>query len=64
MGPSEELEEVPIDENDPTRGVKIGKKLKAEVRVQLIEFLRRNRLVSQGYGGYLTNCDQPRAQHG
>ena len=42
MGPSEELEEVLIDENDPTRRVKIGKKLKAEVRVQLIEFLRRN----------------------
>ena len=42
MGPSEELEEVLIDENDPTRRVKIGKKLKAEVRAQLIEFLRRN----------------------
>ena len=42
VGPMEELEEVSIDENDPTRGVKVGKKLKLEVKPQLVEFLRRN----------------------
>ncbi|XP_062118831.1 uncharacterized protein LOC133832510 [Humulus lupulus] len=35
VGPMEDLEEVPIDENELTRVVKVGKKLKLEVRAQL-----------------------------
>ena len=42
MWPVEELEEVPLDPNNPTRVVKVGKRLFANIRSALIQFLWDN----------------------
>ena len=41
-GPIEELVEVQVDPNEPSRVVKIGKNLKSELAKQLVEFLKKN----------------------
>ncbi|GKV28774.1 hypothetical protein SLEP1_g37780 [Rubroshorea leprosula] len=41
--PAEEVEEVQLDDNDPTKKTKIGTKLNSKDRAELIDFLRSNR---------------------
>ncbi|GKV19462.1 hypothetical protein SLEP1_g29723 [Rubroshorea leprosula] len=41
--PVEEVEEIQLDPNDPTRKTQIGTKLKPEEREELIDFLKSNR---------------------
>ena len=42
VGPVEELTEIQVDPNKPSRAVKIGKRLKGELVQQLAEFLSLN----------------------
>ncbi|GKV12323.1 hypothetical protein SLEP1_g23482 [Rubroshorea leprosula] len=41
--PAEEVEEVQLDSNDPTKKTKIGTKLSSKDRAELIDFLKSNR---------------------
>ena len=42
VGPVEDLDEVLLDEEDPTRVIKVGKDIKVEIKAQLVEFLKKN----------------------
>ena len=42
VGPVEDLDEVLLDEEDPTRVIKVGKELKVEIKARLVEFLKKN----------------------
>ena len=42
VGPVEDLDEVLLDEEDPTRVIKVGKELKVEIKAMLVEFLKKN----------------------
>ena len=67
VGPMDELEEVPIDEHDTTKVIKVGKISEVSQSTTGGVYTNESRclcLVAQGYGGYLTNCDQPCAQRG
>ena len=42
VGPIKDLEEVQLDEGNPTRVVKVGKIIETTTKQALVEFLRRN----------------------
>ena len=42
VGSVEDLDEVLLDEEDPTRVIKVGKELKVEIKARMVEFLKKN----------------------
>ena len=42
VGPIKDLDEVLLDEEDPTRVIKVGKDLKVEIKARLVEFFKKN----------------------
>ena len=45
VGQVEDLDEVLLDEEDPTRVIKVRKELKVEIKARLVEFLKKNQVV-------------------
>ena len=45
VGPIEDLEEVQLDKEDPTRVIKVGKNLEPTTKHALVEFLQKNQEV-------------------
>ena len=49
VGPVEDLDEVLLDEEDPTRVIKVGKELKVEIKARLVEFFKKTRTSLPGH---------------
>ena len=42
VGPVEDLDEVLLNEEDPTRVIKVGQELNVGIKARLVEFLKKN----------------------
>ena len=65
--PTEALEDIPLDENDPEKSTRIGADLEEKIKKDLIRFLRENIDVfawsHEDMPGYRSKCHYPSSEY-